>query len=366
MPEYQILHENPNQIIDEIREHLQELYKRTLAPGDMEMLIINSFAYRELLLRIAINDAVRQNFIRYSRGAALDELVAYLNVSRLPASKAVCTLKFIAVTGHGGILIPAGTRVQSIDGKATFRTSKTVQLPKGETSILVDAISAMEGVEGNNYDVGNIAVILDPLPYISSATNVDITTGGGNMEDDEALRERFIISTAQFSVAGSKQSYQFYALGVSSTISDVSVSSPTPGTVVITPLLKGGLPPSIALINSIADVCSGEKVRPLTDNVIVEAPTILEYEINITLSIHQHAANTDLDIFVYNTLLQFVKANEDKLGVDILKNKILSLAMSDSGVYNAQIINPVVDIITPHNCYAKCIGISVTTTSIHG
>src|SRR5690349_11924788 len=94
----QFVHEDAATIIAECKEWYENTLNRQLAPSDIEMLLINGLAYRELLLRSAINDTGRQNLVAFSRGAALEYLGELVGVSRLPASSAVCTVKFNLVS----------------------------------------------------------------------------------------------------------------------------------------------------------------------------------------------------------------------------------------------------------------------------
>lgn len=54
------------------------------------------------------------------------------------------------------------------------------------------------------------------------------------------------------------------------------------GVVRIVPLLTGGAIPDEDMLQKVYDVVNADNVRPLTDKVIVEAPTEVEFDINIT------------------------------------------------------------------------------------
>lgn len=57
-----------------------------------------------------------------------------------------------------------------------------------------------------------------------------------DVESDAQLRERIKLAPSQYSSAGSRSSYKFYAKSANAMITDVSVSSPVPGSVLIVPL----------------------------------------------------------------------------------------------------------------------------------
>ncbi|MCX8016409.1 MAG: baseplate J/gp47 family protein [Rhodocyclaceae bacterium] len=57
---------------------------KTLYPAQIESLLIDLIAYRETLIRAAINDAARQNLVRFARAPMLDYLGELVGVVRLP------------------------------------------------------------------------------------------------------------------------------------------------------------------------------------------------------------------------------------------------------------------------------------------
>ena len=57
-----------------------------------------------------------------------------------------------------------------------------------ELAVLAD----VAGKVGNGYAIGTINKILDPLAFVSTVENIDVTGGGSDVESDEQLRERII------------------------------------------------------------------------------------------------------------------------------------------------------------------------------
>jgi len=93
-------------IINEMIADYELKTGRTLEPAQVETLLINSFAYRELLIRNQIQDASLQNLVDYARFPMLDNLGVLVGVTRLPAALAQTTLLLTLVSGHGDIVIP--------------------------------------------------------------------------------------------------------------------------------------------------------------------------------------------------------------------------------------------------------------------
>ncbi|WP_308186076.1 DUF4376 domain-containing protein [Neisseria polysaccharea] len=65
---------------------------KKLQPAHIERLLINTYAYRETLLRQQINEAYRQQHVRYATGLMLDLCGDDVNTPRLQASAARCSI----------------------------------------------------------------------------------------------------------------------------------------------------------------------------------------------------------------------------------------------------------------------------------
>ncbi|UAY56272.1 baseplate assembly protein [Arachidicoccus terrestris] len=360
-----ITDEDSGRIISEMKADLEFRLNRQIAPADVEMLIIQGLAYRETIIRSQINDAYRQSLVAFARGASLEYLGELVGVYRLPAAPAYVVLTFTLVDGQTGITIPEGLRVQSTDGKAIFQTIETVIVPAGVIYVNIKAACSEAGTIGNNYSAGTIIIILDPKPYLVGAQNLDQSSGGSDEESDDDLRERIKLAPASFSVAGPSEAYKFFAKSASPSIADVAITNPTPGEVHIFPLLSGGVIPGQALLDTVYAICNGEKVRPLTDTVIVSAPTKIDYAIEVELTILSNAVNLGADSTVLDAIQRWVDSKKNILGVDVVRNKIAALSMLDGIVYNVDVISPETDIVANPEDYTNCTGITVTINGTH-
>ncbi|ENL8054214.1 baseplate J/gp47 family protein [Salmonella enterica] len=85
---------DPAQITSEMIAQYEEASGKKLYPAQAERLLIDLFAYRENLVRIAIQEAAKQNLVAYSRAPMLDYLGELVGVHRLPAQAAKTTLQF--------------------------------------------------------------------------------------------------------------------------------------------------------------------------------------------------------------------------------------------------------------------------------
>lgn len=359
------VHEDAPTIISEMKADMELRLNRVLAPADVEVLLINGFAYREMLLRGNINDTARQNLVEFGRGVSLDYLGQLVGVVRLPASSALCTLRFNIVEGHNGVTIPANLRVQSTDGKVIFTTTeeKIISIGIFVQDIICDCTTP--GKIGNDYAIGTISVILDPQAFITTVANLDVTAGGADEETDTELRERIKLAPASFSVAGPKGAYKFFAKSASSSIVDVSVTSPTPGEVNIYPLLENGTLPNSGIIDAVNAICNDEKVRPLTDTVNVLAPTSEDYEIEVELTLLPGAIEAEVVAAVNAKLEAYKQDRINRLGIDVIRNQILALCIIPGQVYDVDLIEPALDIVATEDVFTNCTGITVTAVGVH-
>jgi len=359
------VHEDSQQIIAESKAYLEGLLGVVLAPGSAEMLIVQGLAYREMLLRTNMNDTGRQNLVDFARGIALNYLGQLVGVVRLPASSALCTLRFNLVTGHTGVTIPANLRVQSTDGKVIYTTTEEKIVAPGTYVQDIIADCSTPGKIGNDYAIGTISIILDPQAFVTTVSNLEITTGGADEETDDELRSRIKLAPASFSVAGPTGAYKFFAKSASASIVDVSVTSPTPGDVYIYPLLENGTIPGTPILDAVNAICNDEKVRPLTDTVYVLAPTKTDYTIEVELTLLPNAISADVIATVTANLEAYKKDRINRLGIDVIKSQISALCVIPHQVYDINLVQPSADIVATEDVFTNCTSITVTVTGVH-
>jgi phage-related baseplate assembly protein len=342
----------------------EQLSGKVLQPAQAEQLLIQAAVNRITLLKIGVNEAANQNLVAFATGAALEYLGQLVGVTRLTAAPAQCIIRFNLVTGHGPLVIPAGLRVQSIDGQLIFITTESNSVIEDDTYADIPATCSTLGTSGNEYAPGAISVILDPQAYIATAGNTDTTNGGSDAETDDEMRERIQLAPAQFSVAGPTDAYKFFAKSAHPLIIDVAVTSPDPGDVYIYPFLLDGEAPGEEIIDAVNAACNSEKVRPLTDTVYVEAPTEIEYEIEIELVLLTTAVESVVLDAVTANVEAFKTYRKTKLGIDAIRNQLMKCAMVE-GVYDATVVSPVSDIVVEPSEFTTATATTITVTGTH-
>jgi phage-related baseplate assembly protein len=281
LPEIAFAELSPAKVEQEIISRYEALTGKTLYPGDPVRLFLLTLAYVITVQNQTINRAGLQNLLAYAVGPHLDHLGAFMGVERLPARKSGVTLRFsLSEALNYEAVIPAGVRVTTLSGSPLFALVQAAVIPAGETLVDIQALCVEPGESGEGLLPGQIARLVDPQPYPVTVANTDVSGGGSDAEDDERYRERIRLAPESYTNAGSVEAYQFHALSVSQDILAVTVQSPVPGVVDVRFVMRGGELPGAADIELVRNALSGEKVRPLTDTVLVDAPDVVEYELD--------------------------------------------------------------------------------------
>lgn len=366
LPEPQFVTVNWEQQYKELVDSYEQIVGIPLTKGQVESLMLSTFNYRENILRLAINDSAKQNLLAFAKEPVLDHLGAFLEVSRLQAVAAITTLRFtFSEPLTTSLLVPGGTRVNSKDGKATFATSADAIAGEGSTYIDIAAACTEAGEVGNGYLAGDVKTLVDPLPYVQSVENTTVTYGGADIENDDRLRLRIQVAPESLSTAGPEGGYEYWAKTAHQDITDVKVWSPSPGTVKVAVLMKEGGLPNADMLALVSETIDAKKRRPLTDNVIVESPQVINYSIDAQLYIYNSASMlSDAILAQANTSLsKYTDSLKEKLGLDIVPEQIVGLLQKITGVYRCVLSQPAYDELDV-NQVAICTNITVAIAGI--
>lgn len=330
---------------EEVVKYLLATYKsvtgRTLAQADPVRLFILVMASVIIMLLNKINYTGKQNLLRYATGDNLDHIGALVGVGRTQPAPARTTIRFtLSESRNNAVVIPEGTRVSS-GGNVYFKIERPLTILQGKTSGEVEAVCTEVGTMGNDMLAGEITTLVDALPYVKSVVNITKTEGGALLEDDGSFRERIQTAPEAFSCAGAIGAYQFFAKKASALIEDVAVISPTPGKIVIYPLLKEGKIPEQEILNAVLTSCNDKSVRPLTDHVSTKAPAQTTYNINVSYYIHEEDASlaSIIQKDVEAAIDAFVIWQRSAMGRDINPSELTRRIM-DAGAKRVVVTSP--------------------------
>lgn len=376
LPEPQFVDRDPNAILQECIASYEAKAGRTLEPEQAERLLIDLIAYRETLLRIAIQDAAKQNLRAYARYPMIDFLVELIGGARLDAKPATTTERFTLDAALGvPTPIPQGTRVRTKDGKVIFTTDVDKTIDAGQTTVDVDVTAIEAGPLGNGYGPGQVSEILDNLGVTITASNLTTTANGTAAEDSARLSERMPDILAEYAAAGPEDAYRALAKAAHPDVEDAYVENPSPGLVRVHVLATYGVPDQ-TLLDTVTSALSSEDVRPICDTVEVVAAVQVNYALTAALVLKKGALQTETIAAAEEAAAEFTADRAARLGRSLIPVQItgkLSRPEIDEetgeiirpelgGVYNVLLTSPVETILQP-NEFANCTGITITFDS---
>lgn len=340
-----------NSTVDEVQTQMindyQEKYKEitgkdvSLAQADPYRLIMYACAVQIYQAMQYADYAGKMSFLKYARDEYLDNLAALRGVERIESTAASTVLQFsIAGTIESVVAIPEGTRVTN-GNDIYFATNEYVEIPVGELSVTVPATCTTTGIDGNGFAPGELNILVNTLPYITAVTNTVTTYGGADVEDDESLKDRIYKAPSTYSTTGSAAAYEYHTKSIDSTISDVVVTSLAPGTVDIYFVCEQGMLPDESLIEEVKNYLMDSNIRPLTDNVTVQAPATHTYDVEFTYYIGTSnksivstiQADIETAVSLYNSW------QTEKIGRDINPSNLIQKVMS-AGAKRIEVNSP--------------------------
>jgi phage-related baseplate assembly protein len=360
LPRPEFVDRDPEAITQELVDQYERMTGKTLQPGQWERVFIDVIAYRDALIRQQLQLTGEQNLLAYARFPMLDHLGAFYGVERLPARAAVTELEFVAASDSAeDVEVPKGTRVRSKDGKVDFAADKAVTVPAGGGSASVSATAVTKGEAGNGYRSGEVNKLVDPVGGIASVANTAVTFGGAAEEDDARLRGRIQEAPERLTVAGSYGAYRWHAISAHQDIMDATVTSPSPGVVQVCILMNDGLPAQ-DMLDLVEAALSDERVRPLTDQVQVIAPTRVGYTIDASLTLYNDADTEAAQAAAKAAAEAWASRARARLGRDIVPNQIIDTMMS-GGIYDIALASPSWRVLAAHE-WADCDGVTVSVS----
>lgn len=340
-----------NKTIDQVRKEMVADYESFIseATGQTVSLERSSVHRMELYAAAAqiyqamqyIDRQGKQSILKYSYSDFLDNLAIFKGVTRNPATPATTTLRFtLSAERDTATGIPQGTRV-STAGSIYFSTDVYAEIPAGSTTVEVPATCTVAGTDGNGFAAGELATIVDPIPYMASVTNTTATEGGAEIESDDDLAERVFLAPGAYSTAGPEDGYLYHAKAYSAAIGDVvATSDQAAGTVDIVFIMADGSTPGEEMIEGLEGYLQGKTIRPMTDLVRVAAPQEVQYTINLTYYINRsdRAKAVTIQAEVAKAVDNY-KTWQRAIGRDINPSQLVRMVM-DAGAKRVTVTAP--------------------------
>lgn len=326
----------------ELLEGVKTLFKGFLKDENVELLesddflaLLECLAYREMLLRARINEAIKSCLLPYATGSDLDNVASIYALTRLKGAKPSADVEFsLSAELANDVILPAGLILSSTNGD--------IARLKNDTRIVAGTLKANAKIELDEFITSSKAkceLIQTPLPFLTKAKQTSEFKGGASVESDERFRERCVLSLHRFSTAGARGGYIYQALSASVKVKEVAVLNGGAGVVNVyikTPQLDEETRAQVETF------LSADERRPLTDRVNV---------LNATKRSVVIRANIELiDIKEQASVNELIKSGESELalGVDLNLSYIYK-RLHVNGVYRANISEPAADIIVSEN-----------------
>ena len=339
MSDLNIHNENSEEILGRMVNRYKELSGVSLGLADERRWLLQTVAYALFVRNETTNEGLKMNLLRYTKGDYAAEIGAFTDTERLEAKKASVLLKFEIEEAKEDLLGINPIRVTP--GNNIFFLTPYFEFKPGETVKEVIAICTKEGIIGNGYLPGEINKIVDPFPFFKAVINKEISQGGAEIESIESLKERIRTAPSKFSTAGPGDGYIYWAKTANQEIIDVNVEMTTPGTVRITPLMTGGELPTDSVIKDVFDTCNADKRRPLTDNLIVNKPVQINYDIDFTYYISSRNVGlvNEIQDKVNKAVSEYITWQKGTLKRDITPTELIYLVRS-AGAKRVAIVSP--------------------------
>ena len=290
-----------NQMIADYEKYYEEKTGRkvVLRPGDKEHIHLRINAGQYFQMYNQLDYAAKMNLLKYSTGDFLKHIGALKKTFIQEPRPAVCTARFtLSEIRKEVIYIPKGTRITAGDG-VYFATDDYAEVPAG-----------------NSY------------------VDIDCTCGGSGEESEESFRERIFLAPSTYSVAGPSDAYEYWVKQYNSAaIEDVKIYEPVEAVVDIRILLLGGDLPSQAFCDGCLQYLKENPIIPLTDNDIVSAPDVVEYDLKAKYYINRS------DVRNINSIQESIEAakstylnwQKTKIGRDINPDALIEFVRAAGG-----------------------------------
>ena len=202
-----------------------------------------------------------------------------------------------------------------------------------------------------NYNVSRL--VLDPgdpaaLPPVAPT-----------YETDEAFRARIPLSLEGYTTAGSEGSYVFHALSADGDVKDAAAVSPSPGQVTVYVLSQDGDGTASApLLATVAAALNAERVRPMTDEVLVQSASIVTYSVTAQLVLYPGPDSAVVLAAAQAAIQAYTKAVH-RIGYDVSLSGIYQ-ALHQAGVQRVNLTAPTANLTVSDGQAAYCTAINIT------
>lgn len=329
--------------VDEIYRELLDAFARRagFVPEDACELAVRLYAAAAQIqaLDIQAEWVLDQSFPQTAQGVYLDRHADMRGLSRLPAFKAIGTLRFSVDTSPAlPVDIPAGTVCMTADERR-FQTTDSVTLEAGETFVDAPA-EALEGGSGGNAVAGAVRFLTACPVAVTACVNPAAFSGGSDAEDDETLRLRILESYRRLPNGANAAWYEQTAMSHDGVAAARVVGRARGiGTVDVYITGENGLPGAALLEEVRADL---RERREIAVDVQVKAPETAAVNVSVAVAVAKGASFAEVKARAELTIANFFTGK--MLGRPVRLAELGSRLYALEGVENYRFSAPAADL----------------------
>jgi len=274
--------------IDEIYQELLAAFgeRAGFTPADNCDLSLRLWAAAAQIQALGIQAdwVLDQSFPQTAQGIYLDRHGAMRGITRLPATKAVGTLRFSVDSAPiADISISAGTVCMTAD-ETRFQTTAPVILAAGTLSIDAPAEALESGSRGNAVP-GSVCILTACPMAVTACVNPEAFSGGSDAETDETLRNRILESYLRLPNGANAAWYEQTAMACSGVVAAKAIGRARGiGTVDVYVAEENGLPSAELLETLQADL---QQKREIAVDVAVKAPNVQAVNVTVAVAVKE-------------------------------------------------------------------------------
>jgi len=290
-------------------------------------------------LSIQADWVLDQSFPQTAQGSYLDLQGQLRGLTRLPATKAVGTIRFSVETAPvSDVTISVGT-VCMTAGETRFQTTADAVLAAG--ALTVDApAEALEGGSIGNAAPGAICILTACPLAVTGCTNPEAFSGGSDQEDDETFRARILESYQRLPNGANAAWYEQTAMGYGGVAAAKAVGRARGiGTVDVYVTTESGLPDAELLAGLQAEL---QERREIAVDVEVKAPTVQSVDVTVAVAARGGYAFAQVQAAVEQSVTTFFAGK--LLGKPVRLAELGSRLYALEGVENYRFSAPAADV----------------------
>lgn len=312
------------------------------------------------ILKNAMNDIARQNYLPYARNIRLDLKGKNYGTrgERIIGTAARTTMRcYISIPAPSPVVIPAGTRF--VMNEYLFHTESNYSIAAGETYVDVPVVCDTIGDIGT-IPPGDLKDIVDRYDYYDHAENITPLAGGQNAESDDEYRARLELLPESFTSAGAEGAYMYWILSnPDAIVTDIQIVTPSENHLDIYVLNKQETITTEQKNAILARIYNEpeKKIRAMGDVIQILDPTITEYQIDLDFYLYDNALENAIKVETDLTNVLQVFVDSFKMGDSLLFQDVVKLCKENPNV--RYIDPPFQDIAAERTTLLKCTGITL-------